>query len=166
MRNFRTLREHLWDTVGNFTLIYLYFENRRGELYVQVQTPPIDLISSFVALCNFSIKLFSLEIFAEPFISIVYIQLCTVLFVILFIATYTIHFISGGENWTENTITHRMETKFNYSKPIDEKLFSSAILSHIHVSVRILIKWNEKYLNMTCIVPHSGASHEDQTIFG
>ena len=71
----------------NFTLIYLYFENRRGDLYVQVQTPPIDLISSFVALCNFSIKLFSLEILSEPFISIVYIQLCTVLFVKLFIAT-------------------------------------------------------------------------------
>ena len=50
--------------MGNFTLIYLYFENRRGDLYVQVQTPPIDLISSFVALCNFSIKLFSLETFA------------------------------------------------------------------------------------------------------
>ena len=120
----------------NFTLIYLYFENRRGDLYVQVQTPPIDLISSFVALCNFSIKLFSLEILSEPFISIVYIQLCTVLFVKLFIATYTIHFISGGENWTENTITHRMETKFNYSKPIDENLFSSAILSHISTCFR------------------------------
>ena len=125
-------------TVGNFTLIYLYFENRRGDLYVQVQTPPIDLISSFVALCNFSIKLFSLEILSEPFISIVYIQLCTLHSIICKIVhcNYTIHFISGGENWTENTITHRMETKFNYSKPIDEKLFSSAILSHISTCFR------------------------------
>ena len=129
------------------------------------------LLTQSVVLLLFVISLSSYLVwkhlpFAEPFISIVYIQLCTVLFVILFIATYTIHFISGGENWTENTITHRMKTKFNYSKPIDEKLFSSAILSHIHVSVRILIKWNEKYLNMSCIVPHCGASPEDQTIFG